>query len=155
MDSIRLVLAIAASCKWEAHHVDMKSEFFHGYLKEEIYMDQPQGYIYKYSLVFRLKKYFYGLKQAPRAWNLTSAIDSEKSALHNRFSMTDLGLLHYFLGLEVSQSTSGINTAQSKYASDLLVHFQMTQCNPAAPFLSGIRFEDASTTTLVDNTLYR
>jgi hypothetical protein len=44
-------------------------------------------------------------------WNLTSAIDSAKSTLHDRFSMTDLVLLHYFLGLEVSQSTSGINMA--------------------------------------------
>jgi hypothetical protein len=43
--------------------------------------------------------------------NLTSAIDSAKSTLHDRFSMTDLGLLHYFLGLEVSQSTSGIKMA--------------------------------------------
>ena len=59
--------------------------------------------------------------------NLTLAIDSAKSALHDRFSMTDLGLLHYFLGLEVSQSTSGIKMAQSKYALDLLVLFQMKE----------------------------
>jgi hypothetical protein len=58
--------------------------------------------------------------------NLTLAIDSEKLALHERFSMTNLGLLHYFLGLEVSQSTSGIKMTQSKYASYLLVCFQMT-----------------------------
>eukprot|EP00253_Pinus_taeda_P004229 PITA_04229 len=75
--------------------------------------------------------------------NLTSAIDSKKSTLHDRFSMTDLGLLHYFLGFEVSQSTLGIKMAQSKYASNLLVHFQMTKCKLAtSPFLLGIRFED-------------
>jgi hypothetical protein len=46
--------------------------------------------------------------------------------------------------------------AQSKYASDLLVHFQMIECKPAAsPFLSGVRFEDMGTTPLVDSTLYR
>jgi hypothetical protein len=88
--------------------------------------------------------------------NLTSAIDSAKSTLHDRFSMTDLGLLHYFLGLEFSQSTSGIKMAQSKYASYLLVFFQMTKCKPtSSPFLSGVRFEDAGTTPLVDSTLYR
>ena len=43
--------------------------------------------------------------------NLTSAIDLEKSTLHDRFSMIDLGLFHYFLGLEVSQYTSGIKMA--------------------------------------------
>lgn len=88
--------------------------------------------------------------------NLSSAIDLAKLALHNQFSMADLGLLHYFLGLEVSQSSSGIKMAQCKYASDLLIHFQMIECKPAtSPFLSGIRFEDACTTPLVDSTLYR
>ena len=38
MDSIRLVLAIAASKQWEVHHMDVKSAFLHGYFKEEIYM---------------------------------------------------------------------------------------------------------------------
>jgi hypothetical protein len=41
MDSIRLVLAIAASRRWEVHHMDVKSAFLHGDLKEEIYMEQP------------------------------------------------------------------------------------------------------------------
>jgi len=45
MDSVRLVLAIAASHKWEVHHMDVKSAFIHGDLKEEIYMEQPYGYI--------------------------------------------------------------------------------------------------------------
>jgi len=89
-------------------------------------------------------------------WNLTSTIDSKKSTLHDRFSMTYLGLLHYFLGLEVSQSTSGIKMAQYKYASYLLFLFQMTECKPTtSPFLSRVRFEDAGTTPLVDSTLYR
>ena len=38
MDYIRLVLAIASSKQWEVHHMDVKSAFIHGYLKEEIYM---------------------------------------------------------------------------------------------------------------------
>jgi hypothetical protein len=70
--------------------------------------------------------------------------------------MTDLGLLHYFLGLEVSQSTLGINMEHSKYASDLLFLFHMKECKPTtSPFLSGVRFENAGTTPLVDNTLYQ
>jgi len=79
-----------------------------------------------------------------------------KTALHDRFAMTDMGLLHYFLGLEVSQSDSGIKMAQSKYALDLLTRFQMTDCKSAgSPFLSGVRMEDGVDTPLVDNTLYR
>ena len=38
MDSIRLVLSIAASKQWEVHHMDVKSAFLHGDMKEEIYM---------------------------------------------------------------------------------------------------------------------
>ena len=38
MDYIRLVLAIAASKRWEVHHMDVKSDFIHGEIYEEIYM---------------------------------------------------------------------------------------------------------------------
>ena len=38
MDSIHLVLAIAASKHWEVHHIDVKYAFLHGYIHEEIYM---------------------------------------------------------------------------------------------------------------------
>ena len=68
MDSIILVLVVAASKRWEVHHMDVKSAFLHGDLKEEIYMKQPEGYIEYSSLICTLKKYLYGLKQAPRAW---------------------------------------------------------------------------------------
>ena len=66
MDSIRLVLAIAASKHWEVHHMDVKSAFIHGYIHEEIYMKYTKGYISDPSLVFKLKKSLYGLKQATR-----------------------------------------------------------------------------------------
>jgi hypothetical protein len=69
MNSIYLVLALVASHKWEVHQMDVKSDFLHGDLHEEIYMEQPPGYVQNDSiLVFRLKKSLYGLKQAPRAW---------------------------------------------------------------------------------------
>eukprot|EP00253_Pinus_taeda_P029682 PITA_29682 len=68
MNSFRLVLSLAASFKWEVHQMDVKSTFLHGDLHEEIYMEQPIGFIQTdSSLVFRLKKSLYGLKQAPQA----------------------------------------------------------------------------------------
>ena len=45
MDSTRLVLATAASKHWEVHHMDFKSAFLHVDLHEEIYMNNPEGYI--------------------------------------------------------------------------------------------------------------
>ena len=68
MDSMRLVLAIVASKRWEVHHMDVKSVFIHGDLHEEIYMNHHKGFIHDPSLVFMLNKYIYGLKQALGAW---------------------------------------------------------------------------------------
>ena len=68
MDSIMLVLAIAASKRCEVHHMDVKSDFIHGDIHEEIYMQHPKGFIHDPSLVCRLKNSLYGLKQAPKAW---------------------------------------------------------------------------------------
>ena len=69
MNSIDLVLSLAALHKWEVNQMDVKSSFLHGDLREEIYMEQPLGYVQNNSsLVCLLKKSLYGLKQAPRAW---------------------------------------------------------------------------------------
>ena len=45
-----------------------------------------------------------------------------------KFDMSDLGLLHYFLGLEVNQNVDGIFVSQKKYAADLLKKFGMLNC---------------------------
>eukprot|EP00253_Pinus_taeda_P010425 PITA_10425 len=150
--------------------MDVKSAFLHGDLHEEIYMEQPIGFIQTdSSLVCRLKKSLYGLKQAPQAWYakmdsfllesgfsrchshntvytkkvgksviilvlyvddliLTSSdlnlINHVKSSLKKKFEMTDLGHLHYFLGLQILQSKEGISLSQSSAeASPLLVGF--------------------------------
>ena len=68
MDSIRLDLAIATSKRWEVHHMDVKSDFIHGDLHEDIYMQHIEGFIHDTLLVFRLNNSLYGLKQALRAW---------------------------------------------------------------------------------------
>jgi hypothetical protein len=127
--------------------MDMKNAFIHGDLSEEIYMEQPHGFMQDSSLVCRLKKSLYGLKQAPRAWYAkiesymlspkfvrcksdpnfymlrttdsllllvmyvddflitgcsTSVIVAVKRILHDRFFKTNMGLLHFFPGLEIS-----------------------------------------------------
>eukprot|EP00253_Pinus_taeda_P002827 PITA_02827 len=50
MDSIRLALSIATARGWEVHHMDVKNAFLHGDLEEEIYMEQPSGYMQNSSL---------------------------------------------------------------------------------------------------------
>jgi hypothetical protein len=46
----------------------------------------------------------------------TSMIAAVKRILHDRFLMTDMGPLHFFLGLEISQDALGIKLSQAKYA---------------------------------------
>ena len=83
-------------------------------------------------------------------------ISSLKDAMNHAFSMTDLGLLSQFLGLEISQSQHGIKVHQSKYASDFLTKFSMKDCNPGkTPFHSGVKLEEAGSSPMVNNTLYR
>jgi hypothetical protein len=70
METVRVLLALAAHSKWEVHHMDVKSAFLNGDLAEEVYVVQPPGYITagKEEHVLRLQKALYGLHQAPRAW---------------------------------------------------------------------------------------
>lgn len=70
LDTIRTILAIAAEYSWAVFQLDVKSAFLHGELKEEVFVQQPEGFIKKgeEDKVYKLKKALYGLKQAPRAW---------------------------------------------------------------------------------------
>jgi len=72
MTSIRVILGLAASLNLEVEQMDAKTTFLHGDLEEEIYMEQPEGFLVKgkEDYVCRLKKSLYGLKQAPRQWYL-------------------------------------------------------------------------------------
>lgn len=69
MTSIRVILGLVASMNLELEQMDVKTAFLHGDLKEEIYMEQPEGFeVSGDNLVCKLKKSLYGLKQAPRQW---------------------------------------------------------------------------------------
>jgi hypothetical protein len=71
LETMRLLLALAAQEEWKVHHVDVKSAFLNGDLMEEVYVEQPIGYEKKgeEEKVYKLKKVLYRLKQEPRAWN--------------------------------------------------------------------------------------
>ncbi|KAH9302025.1 hypothetical protein KI387_013608, partial [Taxus chinensis] len=183
MDSLHLVLFIVASQGFPVYHMDVNNAFLHGDIQEEIYMEQPAGFVQDSSFVCQLRRSLYGLKQSPRAWyekmdsfllstsffhfhsdhtvylqhigedimilvlyvddmllygSFFSHIRSIQRALSTQFDMTDLGLLHYFLGLQISQTDSGIDLIQQNYTHDLLQCFDMANYKTSpSPFQSG------------------
>jgi hypothetical protein len=52
--------------------------------------------------------------------------------LHSEFAMTDLGDLHFFLGIAVSRSSDGLFLSQRQYVVDLLQRSRMSDCHPAS-----------------------
>ena len=66
------MLAIAAYHDYEIWQMDVKTAFLNGYLEEEVYMSQPEGFVSKgrENQVCKLKKSIYGLKQVSRSWNI-------------------------------------------------------------------------------------
>ena len=84
-----------------------------------------------------------------------ASINIIKTALHEAFEMSDLGMPRKFIGLEITQDFDGIMVSQSKYSSDLLIKFNMAYCKATPfPFLSGVSLEEGNSTPRVDSTLY-
>lgn len=203
MESIRMLLAVAAQEGWYVHHMDVKSAFLNGELKEEVYVQQPPGFIAagQESKVLRLKKALYGLRQAPRAWNvkldgslqdmgftrcisehgmytrgtgearvvvgvyvddliITGAssvvIEAFKEEMRQAFRMSDLGLLSFYLGIEVKQGNNFISLSQAAYARKLLEKAGLESCNPCStPMEVRLQLSTRSTTEEVDARMYR
>jgi len=66
-DSLRLLLALSACKGWRPRQLDVKTAFLYGILKEEVYMDLPEGSRLD-GMVAELKRCIYGSKQSPREW---------------------------------------------------------------------------------------
>lgn len=68
--TIKLVLGIALNHGWPLSHMDVNNAFLNGTIEEEIFMQQPYGFVHPQhpQYVCKLHKALYGLKQAPRAW---------------------------------------------------------------------------------------
>jgi hypothetical protein len=123
LESIRILLAYAAHHSFRLFKMDVKSAFLNGLVKEEVYVEQPPGFEDDRYLdhVFKLFKALYRLKQAPRACRVMT----------QKFEMSMMGELNYFLGFQVKQLKDDTFLSQTKYTQDLLKRFGMKDAKPA------------------------
>ena len=145
MSSIRFVLGLAASLDLEIEQMDVKTAFLHGDLEEEIYMEQPEGFVVKgkEDYVCRLKKSLYGLKQAPRQWYKKfesvmvqqgfKKITSDHCVFVQHFSDNDFIILLLYVDdmLIVGHNSSRID----KLKKELSKFFAMKDLGPARQIL--------------------
>ena len=83
-------------------------------------------------------------------------LDEFKAAMMKEFEMTDLGLMKYFLGIEVKQSEKGIFICQNKYARDLLKKFRMDNCKTVPiPVATGTKLSKDDEGLDVNPTLFK
>lgn len=202
-ETIRLILALIAHMKWKVFQFDVKSAFLNGTLEEDVYVQQPQGFVIsgQEGEVYKLKKALYSLKKVPRAWygRLNSYLHKSdfhrskneptlyvkvkgadmivvcihvddiiytgscdflitefKNNMMHEFEMSDLGLLHFFLGLQVVQTRDGVFISQEKYASDMLNKYNMLNCNASStPINANEKLYLKDGTTKANGTLFR
>jgi len=77
-------------------------------------------------------------------------------SLQQEFAMTDLGNLHYFLGVSAKQSSSGLFLSQAKYAAEILDKANMSSCNPCqTPIEVHSKLSAQDGPPVADPTLYR
>ena len=203
IETVRLLIALAALKGWQVHHMDVKSAFLNGDLREELYVQLPPGFVVKdgSGKVLKLKKALYGLRQAPRAWNArldselvklgfvrnplehavyrrlgkdglllvgvyvddlvitgssNTSIESFKKEMMSSFSMSDLGLLSYYLGFQVDQQVGKTTLCQSSYTLRILEQAGMSGCNPChVPMENRLKLSKNDKSPPVDKTKYR
>ena len=82
-------------------------------------------------------------------------IDDTKRKLAAEFEMKELGMMHYFLGMEVWQNADGISLGQGKYAVEILKIFGMMDCKAmTTPMASNLKLLSDSSSKTVNATMY-
>ncbi|CAL9030392.1 unnamed protein product [Prunus brigantina] len=174
LDTIRILVALATQKGWKLFQLDVKSAFLNGVLHEEVYVDQPPGFVVKNREdgVYRLKKALYGLKQAPRAYGILivslyvddiiytgsskELLLDFKTEMMKQYEMTYLGLLHHFLGLGVIHTEAYIFLHQKKYAKTLLDRFGLKDCKASAtPLVVNEKLSKQDGSEQADESFYR
>nr|GEX47396.1 copia protein [Tanacetum cinerariifolium] len=147
--------------------LDVKNAFLHGHLTETVYMHQPPGSDSAYSDYQTDSSLFIFHKGLNTAYLLlyvddiiltassTSLMQRIISLLHEKFAMTDLDPLNYFLGISAMRTTAGIFMSQTKYATKILKRAQMLNFNPCITSVDTEKKLGPEGSRITDPTLYR
>nr|GFB28687.1 hypothetical protein [Tanacetum cinerariifolium] len=108
IEAIRLFLAYASFMGFTVYQMDVKSTFLYGTIDEEVYVMQPLG--------------FQDPEFLARVYKVEKAIEF-KAVMHEKFQMSAMGELNFFLGLQVLQKKDGIFLSEDKYIGDILKKF--------------------------------
>ncbi|GKV19336.1 hypothetical protein SLEP1_g29614 [Rubroshorea leprosula] len=137
LTSVRSLLVIAAMWRWKFFQMDVKNAFLNGDLEEEVYMKPPLGLNHppnKFGFTSSPHDTALFIRKTARGMVFlllyvddmiitrddVAGVEELKQSLSQKFEMKDLGVLSYFLRLEVTSSDDGYLLSQVKYASDLV-----------------------------------
>ncbi|KMQ86050.1 retrovirus-related pol polyprotein from transposon tnt 1-94, partial [Lasius niger] len=114
-DTVRMLLAIAASKKLKVKQFDVKTAFLYGTLEEEVYLEQPEGFENDTDHVFG---------------NNEKEVQKFLKELKTEFKIT-IGSLDNFLGMKIEcQDNGSITVSQEDYTKRILERFRMDESNP-------------------------
>nr|GEZ03897.1 hypothetical protein [Tanacetum cinerariifolium] len=132
----RLVAKGYAQKEGVIHCMNVKITFLYDPLKEEVYVNQPDGFVDPYhpNKVYHLKKTLYGLKQAPRAWydELSTFLVSKgfsKGSINPTLFISKHGEDILLVQVYIHQFPRGIFINQAKYTQEILIKHGMTSCD--------------------------
>ncbi|GJT97336.1 putative ribonuclease H-like domain-containing protein [Tanacetum coccineum] len=115
--------------------MDVKSAFLYGKIEEELYVCQPPGFEDPDfpDRVYKVEKALYGLHQAPRACSTKKELcNAFEKLMHEKFQISSMAELTYFLGLQVQQKKDDIFISQDKYVDEILKKFRFTEVKTAS-----------------------
>ncbi|GKA03177.1 putative ribonuclease H-like domain-containing protein [Tanacetum coccineum] len=151
IEAIRIFLAFASYMGFIVYQMDVKSAFLYGTIDEEVYVSQPLGFVdpkfpkksrYKRGTIDKtlfIKKdrndimlvqvyvddIIFG--STKKSW-----CDEFEALMKNRFQMSSMGELTFFLGLQVQQKEDGIFISQDKYVAEILKKFDFDSVKTAS-----------------------
>ncbi|CAA7021062.1 unnamed protein product [Microthlaspi erraticum] len=170
IETIRLLIALAAPHGWEIHHLDsflawrakrrsprcwntkldqiLKGLGFKKCAKESAVYRKQEGGSLLIIAIYVDDLFVTG--------NTLKAIDEFKAGMSSKFEMSDLGKLTYYLGIEVNQGEDGIEIKQEGYARRIIKEAGLDDCNPTQiPMKFGLKVSKALEETEIVPKNYR